>query len=113
MYASPQVDMGYDISDHEAVYAPFGSMEDMEALIAGAHKRGLKVLLDLVMNHTSDQHAWFKESKISRDNEKSEWYIWRDGRVVDGELRPPNNWRSFFGERPWEYVEERGQWYFQ
>lgn len=105
--------MGKDISDYEAVHAPYGSMEDMEALTVGAHERGMKVLLDLVLNHTSYQHAWFKESKISRDNEKSEWCSWRKGKVVDGELRPPNNWRSFFGDRPWEYVEERGQWYFQ
>jgi oligo-1,6-glucosidase len=113
MYASPQVDMGYDISDYNAVYPPYGTMVDMESLIDGLHLRGMRLILDLVVNHTSDQHKWFQESKKGRDrkNEYADWYIWRDPKIIDGKKMPPNNWGAFFGGSAWEYVEERDQYY--
>ena len=99
MYDSPQVDMGYDISNYEEVYPPFGTVADMEDLIEKAHGRGMRIILDLVINHTSDQHAWFKESRLSKDNPKRDWYIWRPTRYGEnGSRQPPNNWRSFFSE---------------
>jgi len=98
VYKSPQKDMGYDISDYRAIDERYGSMDDMDRLIAGLHERGMKLLMDLVVNHTSDQHAWFQESRSSRDGDKRDWYVWRDG-VVDenGVTGPPNNWRAVFG----------------
>lgn len=99
MYDSPQVDMGYDISNYEDIYPPFGTLKDMEKLIEGAHARGIRVLLDLVINHTSDQHAWFKESRVSKDNPKRDWYIWRPARYDEsGKRMAPNNWRSNFSQ---------------
>lgn len=115
MYDSPQIDMGYDIADYQAVYPPYGTLEDMEDLIAQVHDRGMKIMLDLVVNHTSDQHAWFKESRSSRDNEKADWYIWRPAKGIDpetGERIPPNNWRSYFGSgSAWEWDETRQEFY--
>lgn len=115
MYDSPQVDMGYDISDYQAVYPPYGTLDDMEDLIAQVHDRGMKIMLDLVVNHTSDQHAWFKESRSSRDNEKADWYIWRPAKGIDpetGERLPPNNWRSYFGSgSAWQWDETREEFY--
>ncbi|GME94355.1 unnamed protein product [Ambrosiozyma monospora] len=98
-YKSPQKDMGYDISDYEAVDPIYGTMEDMDKLIEEVHKRGMKLICDLVINHTSDQHAWFQESRSSRDNPKRDWYIWRDARYDEnGKRIPPTNWRSYFSE---------------
>jgi oligo-1,6-glucosidase len=111
-YASPQADMGYDISDFEAIYPPFGTMADMDMLITEVHRRGMRIILDLVINHTSDQHVWFKESRKSRDNKYSDFYMWQPPKYApDGTRRPPNNWRSSFGGSAWEYVPERDQYY--
>ena len=105
---SPQVDNGYDISDYCAVDPMFGSMGDMERLIAEAKKRGISIILDLVPNHSSDQHRWFLEAKKSRDNPYHDYYIWRDG---DG-ITPPNGMRATFGGPAWTYVPQLGQYYF-
>ncbi|KAH8781359.1 alpha-glucosidase [Diaporthe sp. PMI_573] len=112
MFESPQIDMGYDISNYEAVYAPYGTVQDMEVLIDECHKRGMRLILDLVVNHTSDQHAWFKESRSSKDNPKRDWYIWRPARYAeDGTRMPPTNWRSYFSGTAWEW-DEHTQEYF-
>ncbi|EXJ82663.1 glucan 1,6-alpha-glucosidase [Capronia epimyces CBS 606.96] len=111
MYDSPQRDMGYDISNYEAVYPPYGTLDDMDRLIKECHGRGMKLILDLVVNHTSDQHAWFSESRKGTANKYADWYVWRDPRVVDGQRRPPNNWSSIFGGSAWEYCRERDQYY--
>lgn len=114
-YASPLKDWGYDISDYEEMDARFGTMQDMGDLINEVHKRGMKILLDLVITHTSDQHAWFQESRKSRDNPKANWYMWADkrpGNMIKGELvEEPSNWRAAFGGSAWDYVEERDQYY--
>lgn len=111
MYDSPQKDMGYDISDYHNIYAPYGTMKDMDELIKQCHDRGMKLILDLVINHTSDQHEWFQESKKDKTNPKADWYMWRDPKIVNGERHPPSNWRSIFGGSAWEYVPERDQYY--
>ncbi|KAK2732196.1 maltase [Colletotrichum kahawae] len=112
MYASPQVDMGYDISDYQDVHRPYGTVRDMEVLIEECHKRGMKLILDLVVNHTSDEHAWFKESRSSKDNPKRDWYIWRPPRYAeDGTRLPPTNWRSHFSGSTWEWDEGTGEYY--
>jgi len=111
MYDSPQDDMGYDIRNYEEVDARYGTLEDMDALIKGLHDRGMRIILDLVVNHTSNQHRWFQQSAQSRDNEYSDYYIWRDPKIVDGQRQPPNNWGSIFGGSGWEYVESRDQYY--
>ena len=113
MYDSPQIDMGYDISNYEDVYRPYGTVEDMEVLIRETHARGMKIMLDLVINHTSDQHAWFKESRSSKDNPKRDWYIWKPAKYdADGNRRPPNNWRSNFGGgSAWEWDEQTQEYY--
>jgi len=102
IYPSPDVDFGYDISDFTAVDPRFGSLGDFDRLVAEAHRRGLRIILDLVLNHTSDRHPWFVESRLSRDNPKRDWYIWRDR---------PNNWQASFGGRAWEYDPATGQYY--
>ncbi|KAL2865901.1 alpha-glucosidase [Aspergillus lucknowensis] len=113
MYDSPQVDMGYDISNYEAVYPPYGTVEDMEILIRETHARGMKLMMDLVINHTSDQHQWFKESRSSKDNPKRDWYIWRPPRYSpSGERLPPNNWRAAWGPiSAWEWDEATQEYY--
>ncbi|KAE8154622.1 maltase [Aspergillus avenaceus] len=112
MYDSPQHDMGYDVSNYEDLYAPYGTVADVEALIAGCHARGLRILLDLVINHTSSEHAWFKESRASKTAAKRDWYIWRPARYdADGTRRPPNNWRSFFGGSAWEWDAASEEYY--
>ncbi|SJX62703.1 probable maltase [Sporisorium reilianum f. sp. reilianum] len=112
MYDSPQVDMGYDISDYESVYPPYGTVADMDELIARCHARGLKLILDLVINHTSDQHAWFKESRSSKTNPKRDWYIWRPAKYdADGNRKPPNNWRSNFNQPAWTWDEQTQEYY--
>ena len=100
-------DFGYDVSDHEAIDPVFGDLRVFDRLLAEAHRRGLRVLLDWVPNHTSSEHRWFLESKASRDSSKRDWYVWRDGRG-DG---PPNNWVSAFGGPAWTWDEATGQWY--
>ncbi|WP_409304228.1 glycoside hydrolase family 13 protein [Peribacillus sp. SCS-155] len=107
-YKSPDRDNGYDISDYYGVMEKSGDMETFERLLAEIHNRGMKVIMDLVVNHTSDQHPWFIESKSSKDHPKRDWYIWKDPK--DG--REPNNWRSYFEPSTWEYDETTGQYYF-
>ncbi|KAL1307009.1 hypothetical protein AAFC00_005638 [Neodothiora populina] len=112
MYDSPQIDMGYDISNYEAVYPPYGTVADMEELIQQCHARGMRVLLDLVINHTSDQHKWFQESRSSKTNPKRDWYIWRPAKYDEqGKRGPPNNWRSNFGGSVWEWDEHTEEYF--
>ena len=106
--ASPQVDNGYDISDYRAIDPMFGTMEDMEELIAEAKKRGISIILDLVLNHCSNQHFWFQEALKSRDNPYHDYFVWRDG---DG-VTPPNGMRACFGGSCWTWVPHLGQYYF-
>lgn len=103
IFKSPQVDNGYDISDYREIEPSLGTMEDFDRLLLEAHKRGIKIILDLVVNHTSDKHRWFEEAKKSKDNPYHDYYIWKD--------EVPNNWGSSFGGSTWEYVEEVGQYY--
>ncbi len=107
VYKSPNDDNGYDISDYRAIADEFGTLKDWEELLAGLHERGIKLLMDLVVNHTSDEHPWFTESRKSRDNPKRDWYIWRPGKNGG----PPNNWESFFGGSAWEYDETTDEYY--
>jgi glycosidase len=96
-YKSPQVDMGYDISDYYSIHPPYGTVEDVDKLISGCHERGMKLLMDLVVNHTSDQHEWFQKSRQSKDNEFRDWYIWKPPKFDEqGNRHPPNNWVSHF-----------------
>ena len=108
VFASPQVDNGYDISDYRAIDPLFGTMEDMRTLIREGKRRGIGIMLDLVLNHSSDQHPWFKRARASRDDPYHDYYVWRDG--VPGQY--PNDMRSVFGGPAWEWVEEVGQYYF-
>lgn len=112
-YKSPMADMGYDISDYEVVHEPFGTVADMEDLIAACHARGMHLILDLVINHTSDKHAWFEESRSSVNNDKRDWYIWRPARhdPITGDRMPPTNWRSYFGGSAWQWDETTGEYY--
>lgn len=107
MFKSPNDDNGYDISDYEEIMEDFGTMKDFDKLLDEVHSRGMKLILDLVVNHTSDEHPWFIESRSSKDNDKRDWYIWREGK--DG--REPNNWESIFSESAWEYDEETEEYY--
>ncbi len=109
IYPSPMADFGYDISDYTDIDPTFGSLNDFDALLKDAHGRGLKVLVDYVPNHTSNQHPWFVDSRSSRDSAKREWYVWRDPRPDGG---PPNNWLSNFGGKAWEWDEKTGQYYY-
>ncbi len=109
IFPSPMADFGYDISDYTGIEPLFGTMDDFDALIAAVHDCGLKLILDLVPNHTSDQHPWFVESRASRDNPKRDWYIWRDP-ALDGGV--PNNWLSEFGGSAWQFDETTGQYYY-
>lgn len=109
IYPSPMADFGYDISDYVGIHPLFGTMEDFDLLLGEVHKRGMKLLLDLVPNHTSDQHPWFLESRSSKDNPKRNWYIWHDPSPSGG---PPNNWRAAFGGGAWEWDERTGQYYY-
>lgn len=110
-YESPQRDFGYDIVDHEKVAAEFGSEADLRALIDAVHQRGMKLVLDLVLNHTSDEHPWFVASRADREGPMRDYYIWRDGRKPKG-AAPPNNWRSALGGSGWHYDAATDQWYF-
>ena len=108
VYQSPNDDNGYDISDYQAIMTEFGTMEDFDQLLAKAHEKGLKIVMDLVVNHTSDEHRWFVESRKGGDNPYRDYYIWRDGKE-DGGM--PNNWGSCFGGPAWQFDPERGQYY--
>ena len=103
IHPSPDKDFGYDVADHTAIDPRYGTMEDFDLLVAEAHKRGIRIILDMVLNHTSDQHPWFRESRSSRDNPKRDWYLWRE---------KPNNWASVFGGSGWDYDEKTGRYYF-
>ncbi|SDJ92889.1 alpha-amylase family glycosyl hydrolase [Aliiruegeria lutimaris] len=107
-FTSPMADMGYDVADYCDVDPSFGTLDDFDALVARAHELGLKVMIDQVLSHSSDQHEWFKQSRSSRDNDKADWYVWADP-LPDGS--PPNNWLSIFGGPAWEWDGVRGQYY--
>lgn len=107
MYPSPNDDNGYDISDYQGIMAEFGTMADFDRLLAEVHARGMRLILDLVVNHTSDEHPWFIESRSSRASDKRDWYIWRDGK--DG--REPNNWESIFNGSAWQYDQGSEQYF--
>ncbi len=107
IYASPNDDNGYDISDYRAIMKEFGTMADFDALLSEAHELGLKIVMDLVVNHTSDEHAWFIESRRSKDNPYRDFYIWRPGR----EGQAPNNWESYFSGPAWQYDVTTGEYY--
>jgi alpha-glucosidase len=109
IYPSPMADFGYDISDYCNIHPLFGTLEDFDKLLAEAHRRDIRVILDFVPNHTSDQHPWFKESRASRHNPKRDWYIWRDPAPGGG---PPNNWLSNFGGSAWALDDATGQYYY-
>jgi alpha-glucosidase len=112
IYPSPGLDLGYDVADHAAIDPLFGSNEDFDRLVDEAHRRGIRVILDLVMNHTSNRHPWFGESRTGREGPKSDWYIWRDPRDSGWRRRSrPNNWVSYFGGPAWTWDEQRGQYY--
>ncbi|RMJ06929.1 hypothetical protein CDV36_013480 [Fusarium kuroshium] len=112
IFKSPQHDMGYDVSDYRDIHRPYGTVEDVEALIRGCHERDMKVLLDLVVNHTSHEHKWFKESRSSRTSSKRDWYFWRDPKFdSNGTRQPPNNWASIFGGSAWTWDEQTSQYY--
>ena len=109
IYPSPMADFGYDVSDYMDIHPMFGTLRDFDALLSAAHARGIRVILDLVPNHTSDEHPWFIESRSSRDNPKRDWYIWRSP-APNGE--PPNNWLSTFGGSAWELDPRTSQYYY-
>jgi alpha-glucosidase len=108
-YPSPQVDFGYDVSDYENIDPMYGTLADFDRLASEAKKRNIRIIMDFVPNHTSDQHAWFKESRSSRDSPKRDWYIWRDGK---GPGQPPNNWESTFGGSAWKFDPTTKQYYY-
>jgi alpha-glucosidase len=113
IYPSPQVDFGYDISDYENIDPQYGTLADFDRLVAEAKKRNIRILMDMVMNHTSDKHKWFVESASSKDNPKRDWYIWRDGKPGGTPPNnPPNNWISEFGHSAWQYDPKTNQYYY-
>ncbi|KAH6685055.1 alpha-glucosidase [Plectosphaerella plurivora] len=112
IFDSPQKDMGYDVSDYQKIYAPYGTVEDVDTLLRECHDRGIKVILDLVVNHTSVEHAWFKESRSSLSNPKRDWYIWKPPRYdADGVRHPPTNWRGYFAGSTWTWDETTQEYY--
>lgn len=112
IYKSPNDDNGYDISDYEEIMEEFGSMADFEELLSGLHKRGIKLIMDLVVNHSSDEHRWFEYSRKSKDNPYRDYYIWKNPKISDdGKISPPNNWSSVFSGSAWEYDKETSQYY--
>ncbi|PLS77720.1 MAG: alpha-amylase, partial [Chloroflexi bacterium] len=108
IFPSPMADFGYDVADYVDIAPIFGTLADFDQLLHAAHERGLKIMLDLVPNHSSDEHPWFVESRSSRNNAKRDWYIWRDPGPTGG---PPNNWQSFFGGDAWTFDPATGQYY--
>ena len=108
-FPSPQVDFGYDVSDYEAIDPMYGALADFDALAAAAKKHGIRLILDFVVNHTSDQHKWFVDSKSSRTSQHRNWYLWRDGK---GPGKPPNNWTSTFGGSTWKFDPATNQYYY-
>ncbi|MDD7193592.1 MAG: alpha-glucosidase [Oscillospiraceae bacterium] len=110
LYKSPQHDYGYDIADYKSINPEYGTLEEFKELLDAAHAKGLKVIMDLVINHTSDEHQWFIESKKSKDNPYHDYYFWRKGKKPNGK-KPPNNWLSTFTGPGWEYDENLDEWY--
>jgi alpha-glucosidase len=108
-YPSPQVDFGYDISDYRAIDPQYGTMADFDRLVAEARKRNIRIIADLVLNHTSDKHPWFLQSSSSRTNPRADWYMWQDGKGIG---HPPNNWQSLFGHSAWQWDPKRKQFYY-
>lgn len=115
IYKSPQHDMGYDVSDYYDIHPPYGTMDDWRTLKDELKKAGIKIVMDLVANHTSVDHEWFQESRKSKDNPKRSWYYWQPPKFDEqGNRHPPNNWRSFFGtESAWEYDEATEEYYLR
>jgi alpha-glucosidase len=113
-YPSPQVDFGYDISDYKSIDPEYGTVADFDQLVAEAAKRHIRIIMDMVMNHTSDKHEWFLQSRSSRDNPYRDWYIWHDGngQTATDKGQPPNNWQSLFGHSAWEWDEKTRQYYY-
>jgi alpha-glucosidase len=109
VFPSPMVDFGYDVSDYTEIDPIFGDLAAMDRLVSEAHARGLKIVLDFVANHTSDQHPWFLDSRSSRFSPKRDWYLWRDAKADGG---PPNNWMSEFGGSAWTWDAPSGQYYY-
>nr|MCA9971981.1 alpha-glucosidase [Anaerolineales bacterium] len=107
-FPSPNFDWGYDVADYTAVHPDYGTLADADRLIHEAHARGIRIILDLVLNHTSDQHPWFQQSKAGRENPYRDWYVWQDGKNGG----PPNDWESIFGGSAWQYDETSGQYYY-
>jgi alpha-glucosidase len=114
IYPSPQADFGYDISDYEAIDPQYGTMADFDRLLEEAKKHNIRIVMDMVMNHSSDQHKWFLESRSSRNNPKRNWYVWKDGKgeTATDKGQPPNNWQSDFGHSAWEWDEKTRQYYY-
>ncbi len=110
-FESPQADFGYDVSDYYAISPEYGTLDDCRALIDAVHARGMKIVFDMVLNHTSEQHPWFIDSRSSRASARRDFYIWRDGRKPFGRA-PPNNWRSMLGGSGWRYDQATQQWYW-
>jgi len=113
-YPSPQVDFGYDISDYKSIDRQYGTLADFDRLVAEARKRDIRILMDMVMNHTSDQHEWFLQSRSSRENPYRDWYMWHDGKgqTAADKGAPPNNWQSYFGHSAWQWDEKTRQYYY-
>ena len=107
---SPDADFGYDVADYKDIDPRYGTMDDFLQLIRAAHQRGIRIIMDLVLNHTSEEHPWFIESRSSLENPKRDWYIWRSG--AEGGQKPPNRWQSVFGGKAWEFDERTGQYYY-
>jgi len=114
IYPSPGVDNGYDIADYTAIDPKYGTMDDFQNLVAEAKKRDIRIIMDYVINHTSDQHAWFKESRSSKTNPKRDWYVWKDGEgeTATDKGQPPNNWQSWFGHSAWQWDDTTRQYYY-
>jgi alpha-glucosidase len=114
IYPSPQADYGYDIADYKNIEPAYGTLKDFDRLIAEANKRHIRILMDMVMNHTSDEHKWFQESRSSRTNPYRDWYVWRDGKgeTATDKGAPPNNWVSAFGGSAWEWDAKTRQYYY-
>lgn len=108
VYQSPNDDNGYDISDYQAIMDEFGTMEDFDEMLKEAHNRNIRIVMDLVVNHTSDEHRWFIESRKSKENEYRDYYIWREGKAPN---TPPNNWGACFGGSAWEYDKQTNMYY--
>lgn len=112
IFESPQKDMGYDVSDYQKIYEPYGTVEDVDVLVEECHRRGLKIILDLVVNHTSTEHEWFKASRSSKSNPKRDWYIWKPARYDKNGIRhPPTNWRGYFAGSTWTWDEHTQEYY--